>query len=140
MKRSLKTYARKPATPPQEEQDQHHGAGISARPSCDKNPRSLPTTEHQRSLTRGKELTINPKSRLSQHDQRHNTVSRLQRKQTTTEPPILQRTTEANDGSQNQRRKQSGESMRRLEKQRANEAERRKPSADATDAAPGRRM
>ncbi|KAG2298314.1 hypothetical protein Bca52824_034786 [Brassica carinata] len=28
MKRSLKTYARKPATPPQEKQDQHYGAGI----------------------------------------------------------------------------------------------------------------
>ncbi|KAF3606626.1 hypothetical protein DY000_02045095 [Brassica cretica] len=28
MKRSLKTYTRKPATPPQEEQDQHHGAGM----------------------------------------------------------------------------------------------------------------
>ncbi|KAH0875379.1 hypothetical protein HID58_072741 [Brassica napus] len=64
------------------------------------------------------------------------------RKQTTTGAANLrEQTTEANDGSQNQRRKQSGESMRRLEKQRANEAERRKPSGAGTrlDAPPGRR-
>uniref|UniRef100_M4FBY7 Uncharacterized protein n=1 Tax=Brassica campestris TaxID=3711 RepID=M4FBY7_BRACM len=54
---------------------------------------------------------------------------------------LREQTAEANDGSQNQRWKQSGESMRRPEKQRENGAERRKPSGAGTrtDAPPGRR-
>ncbi|CAF2063226.1 unnamed protein product [Brassica oleracea] len=97
---------------------------------------------YEAQTTKGEDL--NTYQGLANQSRNHDTIDLPDpaRKQTTTGAANLrEQTTEANDGSQNQRRKQSGESMRRLEKQRANEAERRKPSGAGTrlDAPPGRR-